>query len=588
MKEISQNVIQKNSDSADFEEANLKIEHPRADQKQTPEKESLPVSIGREDITIIKGIGPSVALRLREHGLNTIDKIAKSNPSQIARIQGIGLASAGRLIENAKSIKKSKNLNNFTQEVVIVSENENLDNNNYHKHKENYQEDLEYDVSEDEMIDNERSSICTLPEVSFISTDISENDTKLDKLKEVVLNYEKKNEEEPFDVAINKKLLAVNESKDTLEILHQNNISYPNVSKEFLNREEIQELYKKVTKEIDLHEFLIVKKIPENRSIFNSIDLIGIKLVRVKEFLDLIYIIPIKICPLKGNLIFSNNKVKYHPFQGEVDDDQSNRLPQSYLQGLSNSESKLFEDLLQEGKLLRYLSKYLQINISLKKTLLHKNLFFHSGPLLYKILIEPLFISQNTVGFTERLIPFAYQKATNIHITDLSQLSDFLQYIDQKYFLIENIAEEETAFSTHMNSTDKFLRNLQVYSIPFILYGFILLSFLLLQFHSILSLLINFGYGILAIYTIMCTYFYFRYYKQSSILEDDFVTPYYQKKRNFNETNLILINEELSPKLMRQFIYECVGTNQDSKTILKLEEMNAKEFLEKKTTEKAV
>ncbi len=86
----------------------------------------------------------------------------------------------------------------------------------------------------------------------------------------------------------------------------------------------------------------------------------------------------------------------------------------------------------------------------------------------------------------------------------------------------------------------------------------------------------------------MYIYFYIRYYKQSSILGDDFATPYYQKERNFSEPNLILINEELSPKLMRQFIYECVGINQDSKTILKLEEINAKEFLEKKATEKAV
>ncbi|MFW9826718.1 MAG: helix-hairpin-helix domain-containing protein [Candidatus Thorarchaeota archaeon] len=588
MKEISQNVIQKSSDSADFEKASLKIGNSGTDQKKTPEKETLPVSIGREDITIIKGIGPSVALRLRENGINTIDKIANSIPSQIACIEGIGLASAGRFIENAKSIKKSKNLNNFTQEVVIASEIENLHNNDDHNHKEEYQEDLEYEASEDEMIDTERSSLCTLPEVSSIRTDISERDKKLDELNEDVLNYVKKNGEEPFDPNISKKLLDLNESKDTLEILHQNNISYPNVSKEYLNQEEIQELHRKVTKEIDLHEFLILKKFPEMRSVFYSIDLIGIKLVRVKEFLDLIYIIPIKICPLKGNLIFSNNKVEYLPLQGEVDDHQFNRLPESYLQGLSNSESKLFEDLLQEGKLLRFLSKYLQIDISLKKTLLHKNLFFHSGPVLYKILIEPLFISQNSVGFTERLIPFAYQKSTNIHITDLSQLSEFLQYIDQKYFLIETITDEETVFSIHMNSTNKFLRNLQVYSIPFILYGFILLSFLLLQSHLILLLLINFGYGILTIYAIMYTYFYFRYYKQSSILRHDFATPYYQKKRNFNETNLILINEELSPKLMRQFIYECVDINQDSKTILKLEEINAKEFLEKKTTEKAV
>lgn len=589
MKEISQDVLQKRSESIDFEKTSLRSDHCERKQSQNLEKESLPASIGREDITIIKGIGPSVALRLREHGLNTIDKIANSNPSQIAAIEGIGPISAGRFIENAKSLKRSKNLNNFTQEVVIVSEKENLQNNGYHYNEQEYQEELEYEETDEEMNDTDISSLYTLPEVSSISADILERNRELHKqLKEDELQNEENNEEGQIGSEVSEKLIEVNDTRDTLEILHQNDNLWPSLSKEILNQEEIQELYRKITKEIELHEFLIVKKIPEMRIVFNGIDLIGIKLVKVKEFLDLIYIIPIKICPLKGNLIFSNNKVKYHPFECEDDDCQSNRLPQSYLRGLSNSESRIFEDLLKGGKLLRFISKYLQIDISIKKTLTHKGLFFHSGPISYKIFIEPILISQKNVGFTEKLIPFAYQKSTNVHITDISQLSNFLQYIDQKYFLIETISAEETAFSIHMNSTNEFMRNLQIYSIPFILYGFILMSLIFLQSYSILSLLINLGYGFLVLYTIMCSYFYFKYHKQTSILEKDLATPYYQKNRNFNETNLIMFNEELSPKLMRQFIYECVSDKQDSKTILKLEETNAKEFLEKKVTEKAV
>jgi predicted flap endonuclease-1-like 5' DNA nuclease len=590
MKEISQKLIQKRSNIVKVHGENKGSDKNDKNQKQSSNSELLPASIGREDITIIKGIGPSVALRLREHGLNTIEKIAYCTPSQIANIEGIGLISAEKFIENAKAIKKSKNLNNFTQEVLDIPESEIQSNNFYKLEKENeYQEEINDEELDYEIIDSQKFEMHRKPEASSIDPEILTK--KITDDKEIENDQTKDIDKISNNQEINKifnNSISVNAPKDTLEILHQDNIQPFLTSKETLNHIEIQTLHKKITKELELHEFCTLQKSPELRVVFYGIDILALKIVRVKEFLDLIYIIPIKVCPLKGNLIISKKKVDYHCSKSdEHTNHHFNQIIKTYLQGLINSESRIREDCLHEGKLLRFISNYFQINISLKKTGIHKNLFFHSGPLEYKFLIEPIMICQSPVGFVEKLIPFAYQKSTNIHITDQTQLSNLLQYLDQKYFFIETFADKETALSIYSTSNNILMKNLRLYSIPFILYGFVILSFLLFQSFSVLSLLINLGYGALALYGVVFSFIFIKYYKQKLILRDELATPHYQKKRSFNEGNILLIKEELSPKLMNQFIYECLSNNKDSKIISKIEHDNAKEFLVKKETEKA-
>jgi hypothetical protein len=93
------------------------------------------------------------------------------------------------------------------------------------------------------------------------------------------------------------------------------------------------------------------------------------------------------------------------------------------------------------------LANYLNIDIRLERTITRKNLFYRSGPVQYKVLIEPALICQNTVGFTEKIIPFAYQKHSNTHIVELSQFSDLLQYLDQKYFFIETYSVQKNALA---------------------------------------------------------------------------------------------------------------------------------------------
>ncbi len=132
------------------------------------------------------------------------------------------------------------------------------------------------------------------------------------------------------------------------------------------------------------------------------------------------------------------------------------------------------------------------------------------------------------------------------------------------------------------------MEDLRKYSAPFMLYGFGFLLILLFQWYSVLSFLINLGYGVISLYIVVIGYIYLKLYNQKSELRREFSTPYYQKKLNFDETNLILINEELSPRFMEQFVYECIERDNDFNIVKKIEQKNAENFLRNKLSKKKI
>ncbi|MHA1150946.1 MAG: helix-hairpin-helix domain-containing protein [Promethearchaeota archaeon] len=64
------------------------------------------------ELTKVAGIGPKAATLLSiEGGLKSIEDLAKSDPKDLAKIKGIGLTSANKWIENAKSFLNQFNSN---------------------------------------------------------------------------------------------------------------------------------------------------------------------------------------------------------------------------------------------------------------------------------------------------------------------------------------------------------------------------------------------------------------------------------------------------------------------------------------------
>lgn len=55
-----------------------------------------------DDLVRVWGIGPVAASRLFDSGITTIAQVAKATPPELAFVKGIGVKTAGKIIENAK------------------------------------------------------------------------------------------------------------------------------------------------------------------------------------------------------------------------------------------------------------------------------------------------------------------------------------------------------------------------------------------------------------------------------------------------------------------------------------------------------
>ncbi|UCC19890.1 MAG: helix-hairpin-helix domain-containing protein [Promethearchaeota archaeon] len=557
------------------------------------ELKSLVPSIQKESLTIISGIGPKSAERLVAYGIRSISELANSSPIRLSKIEGIGLSTAEKYINGAKDHLRLKKLNDFpnprkTQETLDtiqesskemktepepILESPEYEFEDLEPEKIEAQERFERDIEIEDEISNDKDSE-DYEDLAEEHNDINNNsieeridmESPIPFPKQVVISPE----------VVRQSTLALQEKEAT--------------TNELLSHLQIKEFHQQIAKYLNLSDFIIIDKIPQLRAVFVGVDLIAVKHIQVKEFLDLIYIIPLKICSLKGSLIVSNENVKYHPKEKNSESNayRLELLPQSFLKALSQAEQSISSDIINQGNLFKYLSRYLGLQITLEKSITRKDLFFRSGPLQYKILIEPLLITQNTVGFIEKLIPFAYQNQSNIHIVELNKLSDLLQYLDQKYFLLETYSEEKTAIELNFEASNKFMKDLRNYSAPFMLYGLVVLLIILFQTYSVLPLLINLGYGVVIFYCFVVGYVYLTLYKQKSALHQQFSTPYYQKKENFDDGTLIMIREELSQKLMVQFLYECVGKNSANIFINKIETDNAEKYLEEQQRKKKI
>lgn len=578
-------------------------------------QESLTTSIVKENLTAIKGVGSKVAERLKAVGMRTIEDLARSSVNRLALIDGIGKSTAQKFIDAAKERLHTKSLNNFSESVEdqespedVIETSDTLNTEgiiNEFEQVVKTKDSSEHDVITPVSTRTRRILKPWFEEKFKYSIAGKAHDTKYSRTRDA--SIEEMISDEELDEQGELENSEVADDVDFMEeglepTIEQVQVkSHPIVSKEMKSEEgvvreketmsqlEFQEILKHVKIELKSNDIFMIEKVPTLRGIFIGVDLLGVKLIHINESLDLICVFPIKVSTLKGSLIISADDIEYKTlhdvpgFQSQVE-----RLTQSYGVALTRAHGRILDDLSNEGPLHAFFMKFLKIDMRLEKTITGKNLFFRSGPLQYKILVEPLLICRNAVGFSEKVIPFAYQKFINTHFITIASISDLLQYLDQKYFLIEAYGDQENAISTYHESTNLFMEELKKYSSPFIIYGFVLFSILLFQNYSLLNLFVNLGYGVLTLYSLIVGYLYVSFYKSKSEILQEFDTSYFLRKIKLDETSLILINEELSPRLMEQFAYECLEKDNEYEIISKVEQANAREYLEKRTLEKRV
>jgi len=558
----------------------------------------------KEDLTIIKGIGKSVVEKLYQAGINSVKELASTSKERLMRIKGIGSETAMRFIDAAKSSIKVPTLNTFTGSNPITkpSVQENLIEEESNPEESSNKDEKWFDNKFKRL----KSGIWYSPQIQeFSESKVLSPSPQVPPLIKDDEPYEVEDlpdyEQIPEDAIIeknnfqkenhikNKHLLPSTienlphiETEIHNEIIEEKKVNTYDTEK--LTSVEINYIKTEIQEEFTSNGYYLINHNPFLKNIFNKIDLLGVKIIQVNEFLDLLLLVPVKINSIKGSLIISEDSVDYN-FSHETGK-RYNRTKTTVLNvnldKITQSQEIIFNELISEGTLFQFFRKYLKLNISVEKTITNKKLFFRVGALQYKVLIEPVIINHGNVGLIEKVIPFAYQKYRNLHILELENLSELLPYLEKKYYLIEAQNDQETSIKRYFKATGSLMEELRLYSIPFIGFGVIFAFALLSQVPELIEVFMNLGFGLIIIYGVVVGYLYYKFYKKKVIIQQEFHTPYYQKLLELDETSLILINEEFSPELMTQFSYECLGKNVPFPLISQLERNRAEDLLTKK------
>jgi len=236
----------------------------------------------------------------------------------------------------------------------------------------------------------------------------------------------------------------------------------------------------------------------------------------------------------------------------------------------------MFDDIVNNEKFREFFQHYLQVNLTLEKSVKNKKLFFLSGQTQYKVLIEPVMLCKSPPRCMEKVIPFPYQRSTNLHIIHQPDLSQLLGFLEQKYRLIESRVKGSNTIKNYQKMDAKFRSNVRIASIPLVGYAIALAIIYFAELFFLLRLFNSIGFAIIGIYLSILAYLYFKFYRTKKQLAIEFETPYYMQNLEFSETDLLDFKDQFTTENMAQFGYECFGKGGSYKVLEQIEEDNFK------------
>lgn len=345
---------------------------------------------------------------------------------------------------------------------------------------------------------------------------------------------------------------------------------------EILEKNRLNDIRKNVNQVLKTSEYFVLPKsyFTLKNNMNNYIDSIGIKVFSVKKDLDIIIITLIKICNLKGTIIVSDDEIEYQSLSPNL---ELNNKTQSLLihpikEKLLQARSLFHQDIAEEGRLFEFFKKFLKVHISLEKSKNINNISFRSGLLQYQIFIEPIILCQSDPISIEKSIVYPFQIKSNIHFINYKDSAKLIEFLEKKNELIETYSPQNDVVEAYFKEKFKFINNLRLYSLPFVVFGFIFLLLLILQLDLLVNSFIGLGFAAICLYPIVLLYSYLKFYKVKTVISNESDTPFYLGKVSLDETDLLMISKELLPKDMDQFIYELFGKTADFNIISKLEE----------------
>jgi len=576
----------------------------------TQPEQNLTPSIVKEDLTKVKGIGISVAQQLRGIGINSIKSLVGASIEQIITIKGIGYKTAQKIQEEAKNLLSKKSLNDFTtsKELTETSTLPQEGSNTIDKPKnpsKKWFNDKYQRPKTNVWIKPSTNLGDPTSQISQIEEDFEEaedNDTDIsiinivEKIEDNLIHNSTMRDQTEISTGIMQSPIITEFLETEDEVLQTplpiNKVKKPlsdielQVSSEMMSDDEIDQKKLEILNILESYEYTTIDKIPLLQKVTAGIDILAIKCVSVSDNLVLLFISPIKLINYKKPLIASAQRLKIANKDEEgplISEELS-----SSLKILDRVQKAIFTDLTSEGSLAVYLKTVIKIDLTIERSLLKKNLMFRTSNVQHKVIITPMLLSANTVGFEEKLVPFAYQKPTNTYILQISQLQEIFVYLEKKCSLIEKYCCKKSAAEQYFHSKNKSFDVIRKFSIPFVGFGVIFLFTILFQLTFLLNLVTNIGYACLGVYFLLVGYVLVQIFTQQIHLYQEFKKPYHRQEKSFDEISLILINEELSSELMNQFVYETLPAPSQYKIVNSLEQNNAKNSLKKKRSRNVI
>ena len=489
-----------------------------------------------DDLTKIKGISQDTALKLNMANVYTFKQLAEISQDILSEILGINITTAYNFIREAKNqlyeFPEQNSFNRLHQlldkAVETFGVSEAID-----------KEELPCEGSqrEEEQIDN------TFNEESFA--------VEKPVIEELV---EDSREETSFVPEIN-------------EIFEVENI--PQISKIRDTREEIKTKIEESLKNSGY--YVIPNKISILNPFMENIDYVGCKLIRVSNGVNHIFIIPIKICDLEGTVLVYETKLDYNTRTNISNTESMSRL-RHYRKNLLYTRDLMFDDIVNDRKFREFFQKYLQVNLTLEKSVENKKLFFLSGQTQYKMLIEPIMLCKTPPRCMEKTIPYPYQRSTNLHVIHQPDLSQLLGFLEQKYRLIESRAKSSNTIKNYQKMDAKFRTNVRIASLPLVGYAIALTVIYFAEYFFLLRLFNSIGFAIVGTYLTILAYLYFKFYRTKKELAIEFETPYYMQNLEFSEIDLLEFKVQFTTENMAQFGYECFEKGKSYKILEQIEE----------------
>lgn len=335
-------------------------------------------------------------------------------------------------------------------------------------------------------------------------------------------------------------------------------------------------LNQKIIKKVISEGFHIIPQIDKDfEKIFSDIDLTIIKTIETQNSKNILLICPIIVNLTEDNLIVSEQKVKFNSLS------ENNMQLDTWIEELRQIQQVLLEDITQRKHIFQYLQKYLMVEMDVSKSA-SKDISLYSRQTQFKPYIDPIFISNSTIQFIEKSLPFAYQRRSNIHFIETNQLTRLLRFLEKKYYHIEEYSHEEPPEKGLYKAVEMFQKKIRLYSIPFAGFGALVVILALSQLGFLLQTFISLSYGILGVYAGMVVYLYYTFRGKQREIKNGFLIPHHQRAIPLDDTSLEIISQELTDELMLQFGYECFGKITTHKVLTKIEQKHAENYLVEK------